>query len=65
MMEQTQEHIRHLDIECPPLGGDTRHLESSKYPFVNYDILSDEEDEPVISKRGLYFVHRVISDRII
>jgi hypothetical protein len=54
MMEQTQEHMRYLDIECPPLGGDARHLKSSKYPFIDYDILSDEEDEPENSKRELH-----------
>lgn len=50
MMEQTQEHMRHLDIECPRLGADSRHLESSKYPFIDYDVLSDEEDESIYKK---------------
>ena len=50
MVEETQNHMRLLDLECLSLGGDTRHIESSKYPFVDYDVLSDEEDELINSK---------------
>jgi hypothetical protein len=48
MVEETQAHISSLGISCPPLGNDQRHAESSKYyPFMDYDILSGEEDEGI------------------
>jgi hypothetical protein len=45
MLEETQSHISELGIECPKPTGDKRHAESSEYPFMDYDILSDEEEE--------------------
>ena len=44
MVEVTQAHINVLGISAPPLGGDQRHQESAEYPFLDYDILSDDEE---------------------
>jgi hypothetical protein len=45
MVEVTQGHISVLGISAPPLGGDQRHEESAEYPFLDYDALSDAEEE--------------------
>jgi len=62
IVEQTQDHMRLLNIECPPLGGDTRHIESSKYSFIDYDVLSDVDDEPMDRKRPLHLTCCDISE---
>jgi hypothetical protein len=44
-VEQTQDHLSLLGIKCPPLGGDKRHADSAKYPFLDYDILLTEDED--------------------
>jgi len=51
MLEQTQNHIHFLGLESPDLGPDQRHKENMKYPFLDYDILTEE------APGKLYFVH--------
>jgi hypothetical protein len=45
MLQQTQNHLNRLGIACPPQGGDQRHVESASYPFMDYDVLSEEGDD--------------------
>jgi hypothetical protein len=47
MVEETQDHIHSLGISCSHLTSDQRHSESSKYPFLDYDILSDDGDDNI------------------
>jgi hypothetical protein len=45
MLEETQDRISSIGISPPLIGGDQRHEESAEYPFMDYDALSDGEDE--------------------
>ena len=50
MVEQTQEHISALGVKNPThLATDQRHVESSSYPFMGYDILGEETDQEDMS----------------
>lgn len=61
MVEVTQSHINILGISAPPLDGDQRHQKSAEYPFLDYDILSDdEEDVEKVEHRGEFFHWLVI-----
>jgi hypothetical protein len=41
IVEQTQNHMSSLGVESPVVSGDQRHLDSMKYTFMDYDILTD------------------------
>ena len=45
MLEETQDRISSIGISPPLIGGDQRHEESAEYPVMDYDVLSDGEDE--------------------
>lgn len=52
MMETTQQHLSLLGVKCPPLGADRRHETSAKYPFLDYDVLSDTEETSSNSRKS-------------
>jgi hypothetical protein len=41
IVEQMQNHMSSLGVESPVVSGDQRHLDSMKYSFMDYDILTD------------------------
>jgi len=41
MLEQTQDLFETIQPHCPVVGSDKRHEESSRYPFMDYDDLTD------------------------
>ena len=44
MVEQTQNHISMLGLESPGISGDQRHIYCMKYPFMDYDILTNKPE---------------------
>jgi hypothetical protein len=43
MVQQTQQLFSEVQPVCPGLGDDKRHNETAKYPFMDYDNLSDDD----------------------
>jgi hypothetical protein len=41
IMEETQNHLSSMGVESPTESGDSRHIDNMKYPFMDYDILTD------------------------
>ena len=42
MLQETQRLFSEVQPVCPKLGDDKRHSEAARYPFMDYDILSDD-----------------------
>jgi hypothetical protein len=46
MVEETQAHFSALGLKPPThIATDQRHAESSLYPFMDYDVLGEEDDQ--------------------
>lgn len=43
-LEQTQDHLAQLPLTSPAAIEDKRHTQSASFPFMEYDILSDDEE---------------------
>ena len=55
MVEQTQEHFSLLGVKKPVhLATDQRHAGSSVYPFLDYDILGEEDDQEDIPRECIF-----------
>jgi hypothetical protein len=55
MLEQTQLHLSQLGVKKPVhLDHDKRHTESAEYPFMEYDVLKDDDEADTC---GEYIFH--------
>ena len=51
MVEQTQEHMSALGVKHPlHIASDQRHVESSVYALMDYNVLGEEDDEENMSR---------------
>jgi len=44
IVEETQNHLSSIGVESPTESGDARHLDNMDYPFMDYDILTEETE---------------------
>jgi hypothetical protein len=47
MLEKTQDVFHSIPPHCPDIGRDKRHEESSRYPFMDYDDLTDIDNNGI------------------